>query len=92
MAMIAFCSLLIGAALGGRCRVLALFPVALAGAALVAVASTLKAAPLSSALIAVVVWTIPLQLGYLCGLLARYCLEVSGLVSQRALPSPVVRS
>jgi hypothetical protein len=92
MIMIALCSSLIGAVLGTRLKVYALFPGVMFGVALVAAVAAFKGAPISSAIGAAAVWTISLQLGYLCGLLTRLSLAASRLRPERSLRSTIVRS
>jgi hypothetical protein len=91
MVMIALCSSLIGATLGTRLKVVALVPALILGLVVTAVAAVTGAA-VSTAIGAFVVWAIFLQLGYMGGLLTRFCLEARGLVSPRSLPSTIVRS
>lgn len=92
MVMIALCSSLIGATLGIQYKVQALLPVAFVGVALVAVVAALKGSEPSTAVIALGIWTICLQLGYVVGLLTRYCLEATGLAPPRALHSTAARN
>jgi hypothetical protein len=91
MVMIALCSSLIGATLGTRLKVVALVPALILGIVLTAIAAVTGAA-VSAAIGAFIVWAIFLQLGYMGGLLTRFCLEAMGLVSPRSLPSTIVRS
>ena len=87
MVMIAICSSLIGAVLGTRLRVLALFPAMLVGFALVLAVATFHNSPASKAFGAAVVWAICLQLGYFGGLLTRYGLTMSRATSDRPVRS-----
>jgi hypothetical protein len=92
MVMIALCSSLIGATLGTRLKVVVLVPAMILGFVLVTAVAAVTGAAVSAAIAAVVVWAIFLQLGYLGGLLTRFCLETTGLVSQRSLHSTIVRN
>lgn len=92
MVMIALCSSLIGAVLGTRYRVYALFPVIALGIVLVLIVALFKGPPALSAIGAAVVWTICLQLGYVGGLLTRVCLAASRLPLDRSIRSTIARS
>jgi hypothetical protein len=92
MLMIALCSSLIGATVGTRLKVFALVPVLILGMVLVTAVGAVTGAAASAAIGAAVVSTICLQLGYLSGLLTRFCLEAMGLVPERSLDSTIVRS
>ena len=92
MVMIALCSSLIGATLGTRLKVFALVPALIMGIVLVTAVGTVTGAAVSAAIGAAVIWTICLQLGYLGGLLTRFCLEAMGLVPEQHLNSTIVRS
>jgi hypothetical protein len=92
MVMIALCSSLIGATLGTRFKVLVLVPAIVLGIVLVTAVAAVTGAAVSAAIGAVVVWAIFLQLGYVGGLLTRFCLEAMGLVPQPSLPPTIVRS
>jgi hypothetical protein len=92
MVMIALCSSLIGATLGTRLKVLVLVPGLILGIVLVTAVAAVTGAAISAAIGAFVVWAVFLQLGYLGGLLTRFCLEAMGVVPQRSLPSTIVRS
>ncbi|HEY1579301.1 MAG TPA: hypothetical protein VGF82_19715 [Terracidiphilus sp.] len=92
MVMIGLCSLLIGAVLGTRLRVKALFPAVVLGLVLVTAASAFKGSGAISALIGAAVWTVSLQFGYLGGLLSRYSMAASRLPLHRSLRSPIARS
>jgi hypothetical protein len=92
MVMIALSSSLIGAALGIQYKVLALLPAAVIGATLVVVVAAFKGLAIVAALTAIGVWVLCLQLGYLGGLLTRYCLEATGLVLHRPLHSTIARN
>lgn len=89
MVMIALCSSLLGATLGTRYKVAVLFPAIVIGIVLVVATAVLKEATMSAAISVLAIWTVCLQLGYLGGLLTRYCLEAIGLAPQRALHSIV---
>jgi hypothetical protein len=89
MVMIALSSSLIGAVLGIQYKFPVLLPVAIFGAMLVVVVAAFKGSAIVSAMLAIGVWVACLQLGYLGGLLTRYCLEATGLVPQRSLHSPI---
>lgn len=87
MVMIAVCSALVGATLSTQYKVPALFPATVMGVALVTAVAVLKGSTVSATMSALAVWTICLQLGYLGGLLTRYCLEASGVAPSRSLHS-----
>lgn len=91
MVMIALSSSLIGAVLGTQYKVLILFPVALAGAALIALVAIFKGSAIAEAMTAIGIWVVCLQFGYFGGLLTRFCLEATGLVPQRSLHSTIAR-
>jgi hypothetical protein len=92
MVMIALCSSLIGAVLGIRFRVQVLFPAAIFSLVTVAVVATFKGSAVSSAILAVFVSVISLQIGYLGGLFTRFCMAASRVAASRSLPSTTVRS
>jgi hypothetical protein len=92
MVMIALCSSLIGTTLGTRFRVLVLIPAIMLGVLLVAATALVKGSALSSAIGAIAVWAVFLQLGYVGGLLTRHVLEVTGLAPQRPFHSTTTRS
>jgi len=92
MVLIALCSALIGATLGTQYRVHILVPVTIVSVTLVAATAALKGSEPSAAIIALAIWTSCLQLGYLGGLLTRYCLEATGLAPRRWLHSPIARN
>jgi hypothetical protein len=92
MVTIALCSSLIGATLGTRLKVLALVPALILGVVLVTAVAAVTGPAVSAVIGAVIVWALFLQLGYLGGLLTRFCLEAMGLVPQRSLPLTIVRS
>jgi hypothetical protein len=92
MVMIAICSLLIGAVLGTQYRVPVLYPATIFGVVLVAGIAVLKGSPVPTLMIALGTWAICLQLGYLGGLITRYCLEATGLAPQRSLHSTIARN
>jgi hypothetical protein len=92
MVLIALCSALIGATLSTQYKVPALFPAAMMGVALVTAVAALKGSTVSATISALAIWTICLQLGYLGGLLTRYCLEATGLAPRRWLHSPIARN
>ena len=92
MVMIALCSSLIGAVLGTRFRIEVLFPAAMLGLVIVATVAALKGSAMSSAIVAVIVWVISLQIGYLGGLFTRFCMAASRVASHRSLRSTTVRS
>ena len=87
MVMIAICSSLIGAVLGTRLRVVALFPAMLLGFALVLVVAVINGTPASSAFGTAAILAICLQLGYFGGLATRYCLTLSRVISERPVRS-----
>jgi hypothetical protein len=87
MVMIALSSSLIGAVLGTHYKFLVLLPVAITGAALVAMVAVFKGLAIVAAITAIGVWVVCLQVGYMAGLLTRYCLEATGLAPQRSLHS-----
>ena len=92
MVMIALCSSLIGAVLGIRFRVQVLFPAAIFSLVTVAAVAAFKGSAVSSAILAVIVSLISLQIGYLGGLFTRFCMAASRVASIRSLPSTTVRS
>jgi hypothetical protein len=92
MLMIALCSSLIGAVLGTRFRVYALFPAAMLGFVTVAIVAVIKGSAISSAIAAVAVYAIALQIGYLGGLFVRFCMVGARVPSHRSLRSTTVRS
>ena len=92
MVMIALCSSLIGAVLGTRFRVQALFPAAMLGFVIVATVAAFKGVSFSSAIMAAIVCSVALQIGYLGGLLTRFFMAASRVVSHRSLRSTIVRS
>ena len=92
MVMIALCSSLIGATLGTRLKVLVLVPALILGVVLVTAVAAVAGPAVSAAIGAVVVWALFHQLGYLGGLLTRFCLEAMGLVPHRSLSSTIVRN
>lgn len=92
MVMIALCSSLIGAVLGIRFRVQVLFPAAIFSLVTVAAVAAFRGSAVSSAILAVIVSVISLQIGYLGGLFTRFCMAASRVVSVRSLPSTTVQS
>ena len=92
MVMIALSSSLIGAVLGVQYKVLVLFPVAIAGAMLVAMVAVFKGSTIAEAMMAIGAWVICLQFGYFGGLLTRFCLEATGLAPQRSLRSTITHN
>jgi hypothetical protein len=92
MILTALCSSLIGATLGTRLRVFVLLPVTFVGVGLIALIASLNGSTLSSALGAIAVSSICLQLGYLGGLLTRYCMVAARLAPGPSLSSTVTRS
>jgi ABC-type amino acid transport system permease subunit len=91
MVMIALCSSLIGAVLGTRFRIHALFPAAVLGLMIVAAVAAFKGTALSSAIAAAVVFGGALQVGYLGGLFTRFCMAGTRLASYRSLRSTAAR-
>ena len=92
MVMIALCSSLVGATLSTRFRVLVLIPAIVLGVVLVATSAVVKGSALSSAIGALAVWVVFLQLGYMGGLLTRHVLEAIGLAPHRPIHSTIARS
>jgi hypothetical protein len=92
MVMIALCSSLIGAVLGTQHKVPVLFPFVGFGIAIIGAVAAIKGSPILAATTATGVWVICLQLGYLGGLLTRYCLEATGLAPHRSLHSTIARN
>lgn len=92
MVMIALCSSLIGAVLGTRFKVYALFPATMLGLLLVAATAVFRGAPLASAISAAMVWTTSMQAGYMGGLLTRFSLVASRLPAHRSLRSTTAQS
>lgn len=87
MGMIAICSWLSGATLGIRFRVAVLLPATILGLVLIAVGAGLKSSTISWASTSAVIFAAALQLGYLCGVLARLWLASAPLRSHRRLRS-----
>lgn len=92
MDMIAIFSSLVGAVLGIRFRVYVLIPAMMLGFVIVAVIGGLKGAAISWYPISAAVCAVSLQLGYLGGIVTRYCLALARVRSQRALRSTVARN
>lgn len=69
--MVAVISILIGALLGTRCRVLCLVPATLAGTATLAALDQLNGAPLASTALTVLALAVGLQIGYVVGVIVR---------------------
>ncbi len=84
MILIALCSSLIGATLGTRLKVISLLPATLVGVGLIVVTAALRGSTVSATIVAVLVWTIFLQLGYLGGLLTRFSLAAARLAPDRS--------
>jgi ABC-type amino acid transport system permease subunit len=91
MVMIALCSFLVGAVLGTRLRVKALFPAMMLGLVLVVGVSVTRGSGLLAAISAIGVWVVALQFGYLGGLLTRFCLAASRQPLHRSLRSTTAR-
>jgi hypothetical protein len=87
MILIAICSSLIGATVGTRLKVIVLLPITLVGVGLIVATAALRGSTVSAAIIAALVWTISLQLGYLGGLLTRFSLAAARLAPRRFLRS-----
>ena len=92
MVMIALCSSLVGAVMGTRFTVLALFPAALLGVVAVAAAAAYQGSAISSAIVGAIVCVVSLQVGYLGGLFTRFCMAASRAPSHRSLRSTAARS
>ena len=91
MVMIALYSSLVGAVLGTQWKVKVLFPAAGVGVAIIAVVAACMGSPFVATMSALGIWVCCLQLGYLMGLLTRYCLEAAGLAPQRSVRSRIAR-
>jgi hypothetical protein len=92
MVMIALCSSLIGAVLGTQYKVLVVFPATGIGVAVIVAVAALNGPTALATISALCAWVICMQLGYLGGLLTRYCLEATGLAPQRPLHSTIARN
>jgi hypothetical protein len=92
MILIALFGWLTGATLGTRLRVFVLLPVSLVGGLLIAAVTLRTGSTGLSAAGDVAAWTICLQIGYLGGLLTRYCLAATRLKPGTSLSSTVTRS
>lgn len=89
---LAVCSALIGLVLGIRFRFFALMPILLLGCLAFAVVSIGQSWPLAQALSAIVVFAIPLQVGYLVSAFVKHAVGPAVLVSRAApLESPELR-
>jgi ABC-type amino acid transport system permease subunit len=94
MVIIALCSLLIGAALGTRLKVYALFPGTILGVVIIAVVAAAKGLPLGFAASAAIVWIICLQFGYVgCVLICTWlnAAAASNDVAFRGAPQLVAK-
>jgi hypothetical protein len=91
MVMIALCSSLIGAVLGTRFRIHALLPAAVFGLAVIAISAVVKGSPISSMIVATIIFTVALQVGYLGGVFTRFCLVAARVASHRPLRSTTAR-
>lgn len=92
MDMIAIFSSLVGAVLGIRCRVFVLIPSMILGTLILTLIGSLKDSTISWHLISAAVCAVSLQLGYVGGIVTRYCLAAARLRSQRALHSTIARN
>jgi hypothetical protein len=92
MTLIALGSFLIGAVLGTRFRVQVLFPAAVIGLMVIAPVAALKGEVISAAVMMAVTYATALQLGYLGGLVIRYCMVVVRSASHRSLRSNTART
>ena len=92
MGMIALFSAMVGAVLGVRYRVQVLFPVTVLVLASIFAIATLKGSTVSATVATGLACSVALQLGYLGGLLTRFCLAAARLTSRRVEQSNVVRS
>jgi len=90
--IIALCSWLIGAVLGTRFRVHALLPAALLGFVMLALVAVIKEVAISSMLAALAVHVVALQLGYMGGVFARFCITAARTPSHRSLHSTMAQS
>jgi hypothetical protein len=87
MVMIALSSSLVGAVLGTRFRIQVLFPAVMLGLVVVAIVAALERSTISAAAAAAIVYTVCLQLGYLGGLLTRFCMAAVRVASHRSIRS-----
>jgi hypothetical protein len=92
MVMIALCSSLIGAVMGTRYKVQVLFPTAMLGLVMVSAVAVLKGSTISAAITAAIICVISLQIGYLGGILTRFCMAASRVVLPSSLRSTTIRS
>ena len=89
MIMIALCSSLIGAVLGTRFRVQALFPAIAFGFLIVTLIAALKGSTVWSAIAADLICAVALQLGYLGGVLTLACMTAARAPLRRPQRSTV---
>jgi hypothetical protein len=87
MVMIALSSSLVGAVLGTRFRIQVLFPAVMLGLVVVAIVAALERSTIPTAAAAAIVYTVCLQLGYLGGLLTRFCMAAVRVASHRSIRS-----
>ena len=92
MVMIALCSSLVGAVMGIRFKVHALFPASVLGVAMVAAVAASNSWAMLSTIAAAGVCVISLQLGYLAGLFTRFCMTASRVAHHRSLRSTAAGS
>lgn len=92
MIMIALCSSLIGAVLGTRFRIHALFPAAVLGLIIVAAVAAFKGTAMSSTIAAAIVFAGALQVGFLGGLFTRFCIAAARLTSFGSRRSTAARA
>ncbi|HUN99615.1 MAG TPA: hypothetical protein VMU69_25695 [Bradyrhizobium sp.] len=83
MVMIALCSSLVGAVLGTRFRVQALFPAMALAFLIVGVVAALKGATIWWAIAAEFICAVALQIGYLGGLLTIACMTAARVPLRR---------
>lgn len=92
MIMIMLASSLVGAVLGIRFRIHVMAPAVLLGLITIAIIAVVEGAAISSALATMAVYVVAMQLGYLGGLFARFCMAAARVPSHRPLDSTTVRS
>ncbi len=92
MITIALGSFLIGAVLGTRFRVQVLLPMAVLGLMVAAPVGFFKGFGISSVGTAAVAYSISLQIGYLFGLFARFCMVAARSALHRSWRSNAART
>ena len=91
MILIALCGSLVGATIGTRLKVFALFPLTFIGLVPIATLALTNGSGLSFTLGLIAIWAVCLQLGYLGGLFTSYCLVAIRRPAGRPSPYPFNR-